>query len=86
MGHKTPFSKGGEQKTLFNVGQYPLFQKPSILLIPQQHTPPKDFPLSPFQPPNPFHWKEKQVINAEKKWPIKAETKWQIKAENERAC
>ena len=63
-----------ETKTLF-------FKNPSILLIPQQHTPPKDFSQSPFQPQNSFHWKEKQVINAEKKWPIKAETKWQIKAE-----
>lgn len=35
VGNKNPFQCGE---------QYPFFKKPSILLIPQQHTPPKDFP------------------------------------------
>jgi hypothetical protein len=35
VGHKTPFSKGGEQKPFSMWGNTP-FSKPSILLIPQQ--------------------------------------------------
>jgi len=53
VGNKNPFQCGE---------QYPFFKKPSILLIPQQHTPPKDFSQSPFQPQTPqTHPAEKEM-------------------------
>jgi len=54
--------------------QKPFFKKPSILLIPQQHTPPKDFSQSPFQPQTPQTHpaeKEMQVLMLKIKWRVK---------------
>jgi hypothetical protein len=63
---KPLFPKCGEEK--------PLFKNPSILLIPQQHTPPKDFSQSPFQPQTPQTHpaeKEMQVLMLKIKWRVK---------------
>jgi hypothetical protein len=51
VGHKTPFSKGGEQKTLFNVGSNTPFSKTFNFVDTSTTHPTKGLPLKSFPTP-----------------------------------